>query len=117
MLNLSYISFTISCFLFSAENSAANPHRLGACKPTNGVENILRHMSAESVRKRVDCAVGIGRCDSIGKKLKEEGPKALQAAKCGNNCTCEEKRLRRLVNMMKRKHPEQWRRIEEYFNL
>ena len=58
--------------------------RLGACKPTNGVENILRHMSAESVRKRVDCAVGIGRCDSIGKKLKEEGPKALQAAKCGN---------------------------------
>ena len=58
------------------------------CSVDRDVQFILKNFNPTAVSKNVDCVVGVGACDSLGTKLKDEAPDAVRSGKCGRSCTC-----------------------------
>merc|ERR1711915_151417 len=88
---------------------------LPKCAVDKEVKFILKNMNPTSVRREVDCVVGIGACDNLGVRLKAEAPRAVRQGRCGSRCTCEQIQVRLVVNKLRREYKAQWQRVEKKF--
>merc|ERR1712105_119159 len=85
------------------------------CKVDSEVKFILDNFTAMAVKKNVDCVVGKGPCDNLGKRLKAEAPRAVNQKRCGSSCTCEQIQTRLVVNKVRSEYNDQWRRVVKHF--
>ncbi|XP_012271972.1 ejaculatory bulb-specific protein 3-like [Orussus abietinus] len=71
-------------------------------------------MDKNYVLRQIDCVLERGRCDSVGQQLKVALPEALN-----NNCRrctpSQARNARKLVEFMKRNHPNEWLAIADYY--
>ncbi|XP_023339124.1 uncharacterized protein LOC111709616 [Eurytemora carolleeae] len=107
--------FKFCIFCVVSLTSLTSSERSYRCQVDTEVKFILNNMTPLAVRKEVDCVVGVGSCDALGRRIKARAADVVQRPRCAKPCSCEEINVRLVVNKMKRNHMDQWRRVENHF--
>nr|XP_040580476.1 uncharacterized protein LOC121128928 [Lepeophtheirus salmonis] len=84
------------------------------CPQDAAVDTKLR--DGRFIKKQVDCILSKGKCNGLGKKLKRKVPEVLRGL-CPKPCKpCDQKQIKKIVQVMQEKYPREWNEIITTYN-